>query len=509
MTTTIITTKLGESKNVTRLWLEGEKLARAGVKIGSQYELVCNKAMERVELRESSGTSKARLFTVSKRDRRGNIVPLIEVRSDELRAVFENSDRVRVAIRKGRMVITAHHQDVKVAEREKRLIEKLRRGDDLAVASLFHGGGVADRAMHSGLLRSGVGSFVQIGLEIEPEYLDCSLRNNQMLWREDSIALCSDIRDVNWGHNSPQVDLMWSGLPCTGASLSGRAKGKLSCAEEHEGAGSLFVYFLDAVKATNPAVVVLENVPPYQTSASMMVIRSVLGSLGYELQEAVLDGNDFGALERRQRLVMVAISKGLGATFDFGSLKPVRQKEATIRDVLEYLPLDSERWKPYTYLADKELRDKAAGKGFARQLLNGDETYCGTIGRGYAKARSTEPFVVHPNNPDLSRLFTVKEHARIKGIPEEMFEGVSETIGHEMAGQSVIFPKFESVGQALGELLQQLAQPEFLKGITSYCQQICGGGNCGSGRVCQIGIDSETQMPATEKVLQLELAMAV
>jgi hypothetical protein len=33
-------------------------------------------------------------------------------------------------------------------------------------------------------------------------------------------------------------------------------------------------------------------------------------------------------------------------------------------------------------------------------------------------------------------------------------------------------------------------------GITSYCQQVCGGGQCGiKGRVCQMGINSETEMP--------------
>lgn len=508
--TTIINTKIGESKNVARVWLEGQKLARAGVQIGKRYLLVSNKAMARIELREAANEPAAgQVFTVSKRERRGVVTPLIEVRSHELSNVFDNVERVRVAIRQGRIVITAHHQDVKVAEREKRLIEKLRRGEELAVGSLFHGSGVIDRAMHSGLLRSGVGSFVQVGVEIEPEYLDCSLRNSPMLWRDDSVAICSDIREVNWGNNAPQAELLLAGVPCTGASRSGRSKNKLSCAEEHVDAGSLFVYFLDAVKALNPAVVVLENVPEYQDSASMVVIRSVLSSLGYQLSEAVLDGNEFGALERRRRLAMVAVSRGLDTVFDFSSLKPVRQKETTLKEVLEDLPLDSERWKPYDYLAEKEKRDKAAGKGFARQLLTGDEPFCGVIGRGYAKARSTEPFIKHPTDPSLSRLLSVAEHARVKGIPVEMFAGASETTGHEMAGQSVIFPVFEALGQGLGALLTQLAWPEVR--VTSYCQPVDAASAGGAGAVCHVvGIKPETLMPANaEGFKQLALSMAV
>ena len=33
--------------------------------------------------------------------------------------------------------------------------------------------------------------------------------------------------------------------------------------------------------------------------------------------------------------------------------------------------------------------------------------------------------------------------------------------------------------------------------ITSYCQQVCGGGECGTEVLCPLGIDRRTQMPAT------------
>lgn len=34
-------------------------------------------------------------------------------------------------------------------------------------------------------------------------------------------------------------------------------------------------------------------------------------------------------------------------------------------------------------------------------------------------------------------------------------------------------------------------------GATDYCNQVCGGGQCGAERVCQYGIDPETHLPAT------------
>lgn len=172
MTTTVINTRIGESKNVARLWLEGRKLERAGVRIGARYQLVTVKGMERLELREAPADCNGQVYTVSKRQRGGNAVPLIEVRSKVLTELFNNIERVRVAIRNGRIVVTALHLETKIRERVKRLTEKLRTGEKLATASLFHGAGVVASAIHSGLLRSGVKTFVQVGVELEPDYLE-------------------------------------------------------------------------------------------------------------------------------------------------------------------------------------------------------------------------------------------------------------------------------------------------------------------------------------------------
>ncbi|MDA1379357.1 hypothetical protein PCI56_04990 [Plesiomonas shigelloides subsp. oncorhynchi] len=68
-------------------------------------------------------------------------------------------------------------------------------------------------------------------------------------------------------------------------------------------------------------------------------------------------------IERRKRLCVVALSHGIDG-FELEKVQSVRTKESRIQDILEPVPLDSERWKSFDYLAEKELRDKAAGKGF-------------------------------------------------------------------------------------------------------------------------------------------------
>jgi DNA (cytosine-5)-methyltransferase 1 len=451
--TTIINAKIGEARQKPSIWMEGQKLAHGGLRIGDKFTIRSDKAARRLELIAVPANFVGSTFTVSKRERNGTVHPLLQLRSDEIRQVFEDDEKVRIAIRNGRIVITALQLQTKIRERLKRLKEKLDRGEKLAVTSLFHGGGVLDRAIHSGLLRAGVGSFVQVGVELEAEYLNASLRNNPDIWQADSIAICSDIRDVSLEGNIPQCEILTGGVPCTGASKAGRVKNDLEFAEEHDSAGTLFFDYLAWVKATNPAIVVLENVPEYQNTASMAVIRSVLRSLGYVLNEEVLDGSDFGALENRKRMVMIAHTPGLGDLFSFENLKTHKVREASINDILEPVPLESTRWKPYAYLTEKAIKDKAAGKNFGLQRLTGNEDGCGTIGRHYFKGRSTEPFLIHPENPDLFRLFTRLEHGRVKTIPAVLTEGVSETSAHEIMGQSVVYEQFDSIGEEIGSSL--------------------------------------------------------
>lgn len=459
--TIIVNTKLGDHRGKKRIWLEGQKLTRNGFEPGMKLQ---------VSLKGSKLILKAGhvgQFTVSRRERNGTITPIIDVTANELATVFDGVRMLRAVIREGSIIIEAHQEHARIKERNERLVSKLEQGTPLDVCSLFHGGGVLDKALHAGLKKAGISSKVSVAVEIEAKYLDSSLRNNPELWSQDSILIESPIENVILNRNPPPVDIVIGGIPCTGASKAGRAKNKLEFAESHDEAGAMFFHFLQFVQVLNPSIVIIENVPEYANTASMQVIRSVLASLGYGLQERVLDGNEFGALEKRKRLCAVAISEGLQGLFDLQKVTSIKQAQKCLNDILEPMPLDSDRWRSFDYLAEKQERDREAGKNFNRQLLTGEEPYCGTIGRDYSKCRSTEPFLLHPQQSNLSRIFTPVEHARIKGIPESVIEGLSDTTAHQVLGQSVVFPVFEALALHLGKgiskavkSLQNIYQPD-------------------------------------------------
>lgn len=460
MSICVINTHVSESRAVARIWLEGQRLAHAGVKIGVQYILNVSSKLKRIELRPAPVGFSGRTFLVSKRTRNETVYPLIELRDNIITELFEIGTKLRVAVQDGRIIISPSHIATRIQERVSRFQDKIKNNRPLEVVSLFHGGGVLDSALHEGMKRSKLASYVKVGVELEGDYLDSSLRNNQGLWREDSIVINGDVRDVNiLGAGIPQVDMLVAGIPCTGASKSGKSKNKIACAEEHSSAGTLFHDFLNWVKVTNPSIVLVENVVEYLSETAMTVIRSVLSYLGYQLNVTVLDGQKLGSLEKRKRMCLVATTPGACGPIDFENLVPVRQKEETLADILEDIPVESDRWKPYEYLAEKEARDKASGKGFTRQLLTGEDEGCGTIGRGYSKARSTEPFIVAPHDPALFRLLTEREHARVKTIPESLIEGLCATTAHEVLGQSVIYSAFVAVGELIARTVKGLAAP--------------------------------------------------
>ncbi|MFZ5883646.1 MAG: DNA cytosine methyltransferase, partial [Chloroflexota bacterium] len=59
----------------------------------------------------------------------------------------------------------------------------------------------------------------------------------------------------------------------------------------------------------------------------------------------------------------------------------------------------------------------------------------------------------------LQRIFTPVEHARLKTIPEGLVKGLSDTIAHEILGQSIVHCAFMAVGERLGKTLVDMIRP--------------------------------------------------
>jgi DNA (cytosine-5)-methyltransferase 1 len=400
-------------------------------------------------------------YTLSTKIKDGVLVPVLDINNKKLGELFDHNQELRIAIKSGRLTIKAHASETDIESRENDIISLLNKNGTLQVGSLFHGGGFLDVSMHNGFSNAGVKTTTSFAVEMEARYLNASRNNNKKIFNPKTFFVYSDVALVNY-NNMPKCSLLLAGLPCTGASNAGKAKNKLEFAESHNSAGACFFSFLNAVKSSNPAVVVIENVKQYLGTASYVIIKSVLGQLGYNLQSVVLNGADYGSFEKRERMVCIAISKGLGTEITFEkilqSIEGMKNNKTTkLKELLDDLPLDDSAWKEVTYLKAKAISDRAAGKGFEMQFLTEESTSCGVIGAGYQKARSTEPRLLHPTNPDLSRLLTPQEHARIKTHDSNIIEGLPATHAHAILGNGVIGKVFEAVGYSLASTLKSIS----------------------------------------------------
>ncbi|CAN7647486.1 DNA cytosine methyltransferase [Acidovorax sp. LjRoot129] len=449
------TTKIGENKGRPRIWLEGFKALAAGFLPGTRFNV--RKDEERTMLILEHNKFGERI--VSRKLKGEKEIPIIDINSSEVLSIFEGFNSVRVIVQGSRIVILPMAVEIAKRERLERVTDKLSKGEPLSVGSLAHGGGVLTHALHTGLDEGGVSTTLAFANEIRAELLEHAQGHNDA-WSENTIPLAAPMQEVAFDswlmEHLPKVEIMEAGIPCSGASVAGRGRNGAGHAEAHPEVGHLILAYLAILAKVQPAVALLENVPAWQNSASMCILRNQLRDLGYAVHETHLESQDWNAIESRSRLCVVAVTEGL--EFDFASLKRPERAERRIAEILDDVPADSELWSSMQGLKEKEKRDLSEGKGFKMQVVTAFSTKSSVIGKGYARIRSTEPKLQHPTNPDLLRQFTVAEHARLKQVPPHLVADLGLTIGHEVLGQSICYEPFRAVGTAIAATLRSFKQ---------------------------------------------------
>ena len=444
--------KIGMNRGKPRLWFDCLRIAAAGLLPGVRFNLEHHGKGLKLSASEDGR------YKVASKDRNGKTVPVLDLDSREKLGPIYDEQVVRIVITEKAMFILPLASEIAKKERLERLQRKLASGEALSVGSVAHGAGVLSHAAHAGFRDAGVPVKLAFNNEIDEGYMAQSLDKNPVNL-SSTINLCAPMQEIiqdPWlMQQLPVLEVFEVALPCSGASKAGRSKRGLDHPESHPEVGHLVHAALTLIQRTQPAIVVLENVEGYSTSASASILRNQLRDMGYNVREHVLDSTEWGCLEKRVRWAFTATTSGL-APLDVVPNDTAKPHNLKLGDLLEDIPLDDPRWRTLSYLKDKEVRDKAAGKGFAMQTVNADSTSVPTIRKGYAKGGSTDPFVQHPTNPDLLRKLTVREHATLKGVNAVLVEGLSESVGHQVLGQGIAYAPFRALFCALGELLKSL-----------------------------------------------------
>lgn len=442
--------KIGEKNGSPRLWIEGTTAERAGFEPGQAFNVAID--VERNMLTLTCDAHGVRV--VSSRSRRGRTLPIIDINSAKVLALFQGMDAVRVFFLDGEIRVMPLATELRRIERLERLATRLENSEPLAIGSVSHGGGVLSHALHTGLRNAGIPVRLAFANDIRDDLLEHA-RDVNDAWDKQTVSIAAPLQELAFDDEAlcslGQIDIAELGLPCSAASAAGRARRGLKIAEDHEHVGHLVAGALALIGKTNPSIILIENVTRYANIASASILRGQLRDMGYDVHEATIDSADWNALEHRERWALVAVTRGI--TFDFNQLARPHRITTQLSHVLEDIALDDPRWSAMDGLKQKMVRDREKGNNFKMQIFNGESPMIGTLTRGIAKNRSTDPKIQSPFDPDLLRIPTPIEHARCKQIPAKLIAGLSATTAHELLGQSIVWQPFRAIGELIGATL--------------------------------------------------------
>jgi DNA (cytosine-5)-methyltransferase 1 len=195
------------------------------------------------------------------------------------------------------------------------------------VLELFAGAG----GLALGLEESG---FSTVGLVEIDKHACATLRANRPNWRvyDMDVALFnSNLLD----YISPkmQIDLVSGGFPCQPFSYAGVRLGL------QDTRGTVFFEFANIVEKIQPKVLLAENVKGLKTHDNGNTLKTVLqvfDEIGYNVRYQVLNANDYGVAQKRERLVIIGIRKDLPNTYHYP--QPSMNK-LVLRNILKNVPV--------------------------------------------------------------------------------------------------------------------------------------------------------------------------
>jgi DNA (cytosine-5)-methyltransferase 1 len=144
------------------------------------------------------------------------------------------------------------------------------------------------------------------------------------------------------------IELLAGGPPCQPFSRAGRSKIRHRIlngfADPSEERRDLWRSFLEVVTVAQPAAVLMENVPDMALDKDMFILRTMvheLESLGYAVEERVVDTSQYWVPQFRQRLILVALRDK--TAFTWPSPQP---DQVTVWNAIGDLPSVEGGWRP-------------------------------------------------------------------------------------------------------------------------------------------------------------------
>jgi DNA (cytosine-5)-methyltransferase 1 len=145
-----------------------------------------------------------------------------------------------------------------------------------------------------------------------------------------------------------EISVVAGGPPCQPFSRAGRSMMRdlvrTGRRPQHDRRRDLWESFLGVIEESLPPAVIMENVPDMALDRGMVILRTMierLESLGYSVEERVVETLRYGVPQFRQRLILVALKGGV----DFRWPDECEER-VTVRAAIDDLPPVEGGWRP-------------------------------------------------------------------------------------------------------------------------------------------------------------------
>lgn len=292
--------------------------------------------------------------------------------------------------------------------------------------SYFSGAGLLD----IGLLQAGI----EINKSYEIDKSCCEVQRNN--FNHETVE--SDLANKLVGSDN-EADAMFFTYPCTKYSNIADIHGTRTGDE-------LFLHAFRHMAIAQPEIFVIENVPGMR--AFPVVMEAMTKLPNYYVTTFCPINSNIWLPQNRKRLIIIGSKK------NFNWREPSKGNKVQLKDILEQNP---------KVTLPKAIKARMTGKYRDLPIISdpNKNDNAPTCVAHYAKDKSTR-LVVDKRFPMNVRPYSVREFARLQGVPDSFQFNCSDTDAYRMIGNGVSVPVGKWIGEEITRYFKKSNQYQFL-----------------------------------------------
>jgi DNA-cytosine methyltransferase len=285
----------------------------------------------------------------------------------------------------------------------------------------------------------------------------------------DGFDISGDITKID-EHDVPDFDICLAGFPCQAFSIAGHKQG-FNDSYRGMSRGTLFHEVVRICELKKPKVIFCENVKGlilHDHGNTFKVIKGAFEEIGYHVYYKVLNSQNFGVPQNRERIYLVCFRNDVDPGY-FKFPDGVPGRKPVIRDILEKNVVDAKYYLSTKYLECLKRhreRNEAKGNGFGYVIRDLDDVSGAIVCGGMGRERNliidkrltdfTPTTHIHGEvNREGIRKMTPREWARLQGFPETYKLVLSDGPLYKQFGNSVTVPVIRAIAEKVRDVLEK------------------------------------------------------